>query len=71
MRLVAVVVSHNRRTQLETTVRRLLAEPCDRVIVVDNVSTDGSRDWLAAEGDPRLVALLPEENLGGAGKLAV
>jgi len=70
VRLVAVVVSHNRRTQLETTVRRLLAEPCDRVIVVDNVSTDGSRDWLAAEGDPRLVALLPEENLGGAGGFA-
>jgi GT2 family glycosyltransferase len=67
MRLCAVVVTFNRRAQIETTVRRLLAEELDHLVVVDNGSTDGTRDWLAGIDDPRLVTLLPDRNLGGAG----
>ena len=66
-RLAALVVTYNRKAQIETTVTRLLGEPVDHLVVVDNGSTDGSREWLSVVDDPRLTVLLPEENLGGAG----
>ncbi|QBF34243.1 glycosyltransferase [Thalassococcus sp. S3] len=67
MRLAALVVTHNRLDKLRETVARLLAEPLDHLLVVDNLSTDGTRDWLAGQTDPRLDVLLLEDNLGGAG----
>lgn len=67
LRLVAVVVSFNRLAKLKATVTRLLEGPVDHVVVVDNGSTDGARDWLAGLDDPRLLVILPGENLGGAG----
>lgn len=69
-RLVAVVVTYNRLDQLQVTLQRLLAagaEGMDRVIVVDNASTDGTAAWLAAQNDPRLVVLRCAVNGGGAG----
>ncbi|WP_050524830.1 glycosyltransferase [Pseudorhodobacter wandonensis] len=69
-KLVAVVVTYNRLAQLQVTVPRLLAalaEGLDRVIVVDNASTDGTADWLAAQDHPRLIVLRCSVNSGGAG----
>jgi GT2 family glycosyltransferase len=69
-RLVAVVVTYNRLDQLQVTVARLLAataEGLDRVIVIDNASTDGTAAWLAAQDDPRLVVQRHAVNGGGAG----
>lgn len=69
-RLVAVVVTHDRLTQLDTTLAALLAAPPDHlaaVLVVDNASGDGTADWLAGQTDPRLHVLRHERNLGGAG----
>lgn len=69
-RLVAVVVTHNRLEKLKATVTRLLEsapEDLQAVVVVDNVSTDGTGDWLAAQTDPRLLVHRSTENLGGAG----
>ena len=66
-RIAAVVVSHNRKAQLRRTVARLLAEGVDHLVVVDNASTDGTRDWLAGQADPRLDVILCPHNLGGAG----
>src|SRR5690606_17746683 len=37
------------------------------VVVVDNLSPDGTAAWLTAQADPRLVVLRPDRNLGGAG----
>lgn len=65
--LAAVVVTFNRITQMQVTLTRLLAEAVDHVVVVDNGSEDGTRDWLATQTDPRLHLILPKENLGGAG----
>lgn len=51
-RLVAVVVTYNRLAQLQITVARLLAavpEGLEKVIVVDNASTDDTAGWLAAQ----------------------
>ncbi|EYD70558.1 glycosyltransferase [Limimaricola hongkongensis] len=66
-RIAAVVVTYNRLPALQETLNRLLSEPLDHVIVVENGSTDGTGDWLATQSDPRLVVLRPESNLGGAG----
>lgn len=69
-RLVAVVVTFNRRAQLETTLARLLKtapEHLQAVLVVDNASTDGTGDWLRGQTDGRLHTILSPDNLGGAG----
>lgn len=67
MKLGAVVVTYNRLAQVEVTVARLLAEPLDVLVVVDNGSTDGTRERLRAWGDPRLDLVESPENIGGAG----
>ena len=66
MRLAAVVVTYNRLAHLKLTLARLLAEPVDHVIVVDNGSDDGSRNWLAVQTDLRLHVIEAAENGGGA-----
>ncbi|MDT8853521.1 glycosyltransferase [Paracoccaceae bacterium Fryx2] len=66
-RLAAVVVTHNRRVQLKRTVRRLLDERLDHLLVVDNASNDGSTDWLEGVDDPRLCLIRLAQNCGGAG----
>lgn len=69
-RLVAVVVTHNRLDKLQATIAALLAQPApllQAVVVVDNLSTDGTGDWLAAQDDPRLVIQTSTANIGGAG----
>lgn len=69
-RLVAVVVTYNRLDQLRETVTRLLVSPPEHLaalVVVDNASRAETGDWLAAQGDPRLVVERLEQNSGGAG----
>ena len=69
-RLVAVVVTFNRLEKLKPTLARLLETPdrqLDAVVVVDNASTDGTADWLAAQDAPRLVVHRCDTNGGGAG----
>ena len=65
--LAALVVTYQRHDQVRRTVERLLDTPVCRVLVVDNGSTDGTREWLASVGDPRLRTILADTNLGGAG----
>lgn len=66
-RLVAVVVSFNRLAQLKQGVAAALDEPLAGLVIVDNGSTDGSREWLASLDEPRLRVETPVQNLGGAG----
>src|SRR5690348_10815757 len=60
MRVVhAVVVTYNRRTLLETCLKSLFAqsEPPSRIVLIDNASNDGTKEWLEASGlsrDPRI-----------------
>lgn len=70
LRLVAVVVAHNRLAHLKETLRALLEAPDTRlaaILVVDNASDDGTGEWLATLRDPRLHVLHSSANLGGAG----
>lgn len=69
-RLIALVVTYNRLSQLQQTIPRLLQgdrTDLERVVVVDNASTDGTGNWLANLDDPRLFVIRSETNLGGAG----
>ncbi|WP_307855887.1 glycosyltransferase family 2 protein [Nocardioides faecalis] len=68
MRVTAVVVTFNRLAMLQRLVARLRETPdLDRILVVDNASTDGTGEWLAGL-DTDVVAheTLPS-NTGGAG----
>jgi rhamnopyranosyl-N-acetylglucosaminyl-diphospho-decaprenol beta-1,3/1,4-galactofuranosyltransferase len=64
--ICAIVVTFNRIEKLRRTVLRLLDEPLDRVLVIENGSTDGTREWLRGLSDPRLLVLEQAENGGGA-----
>lgn len=66
--VVAVIVSYQRRETILQTLAALNAQsrPLDRIIVVDNASTDGSPEAIRTEfPEVDLVAL--SENTGGAG----
>lgn len=67
--LAAVVVTYNRLEKLKTSVAALLPERCDAIVVVDNCSTDGTREWLEGESrrHERLDVVFAPRNLGGAG----
>lgn len=65
-----VVVTYNRLGLLKENVAALLAQtyPIRKIIVIDNCSTDGTREWLEGfSGDGRFKVVRPERNLGGAG----
>ena len=67
-KLCAVVVTFNRLAQLQITLPRLLAEPFDHIVVVDNASTDGeTAGWLDDQASDRVHVLHLPDNTGGAG----
>lgn len=74
-KVVAVVVTYNRRSLLASCIAALRAQDggLHRILVVDNASTDGTCSFLAAaaleRGVPLEVLRLPH-NLGGAGGFA-
>jgi GT2 family glycosyltransferase len=67
-RVCAVVVTYNRLALLRECLPALREQtrPLDHVIVVDNASTDGTGDVVAAEFPEFELVRMPE-NLGGAG----
>ncbi len=70
-RIIAVVVTFNRRALVQRLVHRLRETPgLAEVLVVDNASTDGTREWLAEEAarpGTSLVTVALPDNRGGAG----
>ncbi|MBS0200377.1 MAG: glycosyltransferase [Proteobacteria bacterium] len=74
--ICAVVVTHNRSHLLEKALTGLFAQTrrCDRILVVDNASTDNTREMLSEQGwldhlNLELIAL--QDNFGGAGGFAI
>jgi rhamnopyranosyl-N-acetylglucosaminyl-diphospho-decaprenol beta-1,3/1,4-galactofuranosyltransferase len=71
-RIVAVVVTFNRRALLERVLTALESTPgLAEIVVVDNASADGTGEWLASRaGSPAAApvhAVTLPENVGGAG----
>ncbi|MCX2794487.1 hypothetical protein SAMN05660479_00768 [Microbulbifer thermotolerans] len=68
--IVAVVVTHNRIDKLKKTLQCYLKSPIQKVLVVDNASTDSTALYLkeleCLESD-RISVLSLEKNVGGAG----
>ncbi|MCR4796887.1 MAG: glycosyltransferase [Lachnospiraceae bacterium] len=69
MRTIAVIVTYNRIELLKECLGKVDAQeiPFSRIIVVDNASTDGTREYLDSIADPRYVILHAKVNEGGAG----
>jgi GT2 family glycosyltransferase len=72
VRVTAVVVTFNRLPLLQECLRAIADQSRrpDRVIVVDNASSDGTASWLrewATDNDSTNVALMLDRNRGGAG----
>ena len=68
MRVQAVVVTFNRLAMLQRLVPRLRETAgLERILVVDNASTDGTGAWLAGLGDERVRHVSLATNTGGAG----
>lgn len=70
--IAAIVVTFNRKVLLLECVRSLLAQtrPLERILVVDNASSDGTAELLRAEGlldVPSVRYMRLEQNTGGAG----
>lgn len=75
VRVAAAVVTYNRRELLGECLMALQAQthPLERVLVIDNASTDGTPEYLTALGlldGPRIEYVRLPANLGGAGGFA-
>lgn len=68
-KVVAVVVTYNRKDLLQECIKALLAQtyPELDVLVIDNASTDGTEDLVRSIKDPRVIYQNTGANLGGAG----
>ncbi len=67
--VAAVIVTFNRASKLPKTIDSVFAQSHapEWVVVVNNASTDTTREFLDGLTDPRLRVLHLDENLGGAG----
>lgn len=68
-KVAIIIVTYNRRAMLETTLGACLAQPAQHIFVVNNASSDGTREYLDAlsTDEPRLTILHSAENVGSAG----
>ncbi len=65
MRIIAVVVTFNRRSLLEKCIARLRDEKLlGGIVVVDNGSTDGTSEWLHEQDG---LSIIRQSNTGGSG----
>ena len=70
--VAVVLVCWNCRGDIERCLRSLEANtvyPNWRIIVIDNASTDGTREWLSAAAPERFQLVLADSNIGWVGAL--
>lgn len=69
MKIVAIVVTYNRLSKLKICIGALQSSSCEAdILIVNNASTDGTSEWLAAIAPEKQVNVLNlGSNIGGAG----
>lgn len=67
MRAVALIVTFNRLDKLKICWASTAQQSFDDIVIVNNTSTDGTKEWLDSIVDPRLHRLHLMSNAGGAG----
>ena len=67
IKTVAVIVTYNRVQKLKKAYKAVCKEPLAGIVIVDNASTDGTREWLESIQNPKLTFISTSENTGGAG----
>lgn len=71
MVIAAVIVTYNRRAFLQNCFNAICSQTYkpDYIVVVDNHSTDGTREWLREleKKRPDVIPVFLKENMGGAG----
>ena len=71
MEIIAIVVTYNRLSLLKESINALLNQtrPLNKIIIVDNHSTDGTSDYLAnlANENNIFQIVTMEQNVGGSG----
>ncbi|MEM0325200.1 MAG: glycosyltransferase [Candidatus Aenigmatarchaeota archaeon] len=67
MNIATVIVTYNRLNKLRTCIEKTLEENIDKCVIVNNGSTDGSREFLESLKDERLHLINLPKNIGGAG----
>ena len=65
--ITAVIVTHNRAEKLRQSITAAIGESFDRIVVVDNASTDDTASYLSQISDNRLQVVTLPTNTGGAG----
>lgn len=65
----AIVVTYNRKALLAECLEALRSQTraCDRILIIDNASTDGTADWLGQTVGGNVQAYQVSRNTGGAG----
>ena len=72
MKIGAVIVTYNRKDLLQECIEAILRQSyvCNKIIVIDNNSTDGTRNMLEQQGwlkENVIVYRRLKKNIGGAG----
>ena len=71
MKIIAIVVTYNRLSLLKESINALLNQthPLNKIVIVDNHSTDGTSDYLAnlAKENSIFQIVTMEQNVGGSG----
>ncbi len=67
--VTAAIVTYNRLDLLKESLAAVLAQTAylTHILVINNQSTDGTKEYLDRLTDPRLIVIHASENLGGAG----
>lgn len=66
MKVAVVIVTWNRLEKLQRCLLETRKLAVDTIVVVDNASTDGTKEWLSALDDSRLHLIFNADNQGGA-----
>jgi len=64
---VAIIVTFNRLETLKLTIENTFEQAFYKIIIVNNVSTDGTGQWLDGLSEDRLIIIHSAKNQGGAG----